>query len=180
MDPNASLEHEGSAGAPLAGASGFGAINCPLQVNPAWNAWSAVRGSPVMPLTKPTCPVEVKPALAGLPPSANGVELKQVAVAAQHGTVPLTSPLSYLQLKPNHGPAFHGWYCKCVVSLNLSSWSIRKTPVAGPMTGTPASCGRKKRAATLDITTSPVKPCQVGTFARIVKPGILDLVHMIG
>src|ERR1019366_3871915 len=81
-----------------------------------------------------------------------------VAVAARHGVAPATSPLSYLQLNPNHGPRFHGWYSRCVVWLNTSSWSIRNTPVAGGMIGSPATCGRKKRAATLDITTCAENP----------------------
>jgi hypothetical protein len=33
------------------------------------------------------------------------VENEQVAVAAKQGTKPLTSPLSYRQLNPSHGPA---------------------------------------------------------------------------
>jgi hypothetical protein len=49
-----------------------------------------------------------------------GVEEKQVAVAAEHGVAPATNPLSYRQLNDNHGPRFHGWYCRCVVSLNNS------------------------------------------------------------
>src|ERR1039458_1034867 len=57
------------------------------------------------------------------PPSAIGVAAKQVAVAAEHGAAPATSPLSYRQLNANHGPRFHGWYCRCVVWLNSSSWS---------------------------------------------------------
>ena len=40
----------------------------------------------------------------------------------------LTSPLSYRQLKPSHGPRLNGWYCTCVVWLNFSSWSMRNTP----------------------------------------------------
>src|ERR1017187_8334000 len=88
------------------------------------------------------------------PPSAIGVAAKQVAVAAEHGAAPATSPLSYRQLNANHGPRFHGWYCRCVVWLNSSSWSMRKTSFPTGMMGNPATCGRKKRAATPDITTN--------------------------
>ena len=42
------------------------------------------------------------------PPSAVEVENVQVAVVARHGVEPATSPLSYRQLKPNHGPRFQG------------------------------------------------------------------------
>src|ERR1039458_3395236 len=44
----------------------------------------------------------------------------------------------------------------------------------------PLTCGSKKRAATLDITTYAVKPCVVGTLARRANPGIFDLFHSIG
>src|SRR5215471_2347598 len=49
------------------------------QKSPAWNCWSGV--SP-----------EIS---TGLTPSPNGAD-------------PATSPLSYLQLKPTHGPRCHG------------------------------------------------------------------------
>ena len=55
------------------------------------------------------------------PPSATGVEAKQVAVAAEHGTAPATSPLSNRQLNAIQGPRFQGWYCRCVVELKSSS-----------------------------------------------------------
>src|SRR5579864_2625514 len=109
---------------------------------------------------KPTWPCGsgvVVPGMKPPPPSAGEVEAKHVAVGAEHGIDPATRPLSYLQLKPTHGPVFHGWYWKCVVWLNFSSWSMRKTAGAGK-NGTPPTCGGKKRAATLDITTSAVNP----------------------
>jgi hypothetical protein len=42
------------------------------------------------------------------PPSAVEVENVHVAVGARHGVEPATNPLSYRQLKPNHGPRFQG------------------------------------------------------------------------
>ena len=42
------------------------------------------------------------------------------------------------------------------------------------------TCGPKKRAATLDITTNAVKPWKFGTLARMANPGILELSHSIG
>src|ERR1019366_119154 len=99
--------------------------------------------------------------------SAIGVAAKQVAGAAEHGAAPATSPLSYRQLNANHGPRFHGWYCRCVVWLNSSSWSMRKTSFPTGMMGNPATCGRKKRAATPDITTNAVSPWKSGTLTRI-------------
>ena len=44
----------------------------------------------------------------------------------------------------------------------------------------PATCGAKKRAATLDITVYAVKPCVFGTLKRSANPGILDLAHSTG
>ena len=44
----------------------------------------------------------------------------------------------------------------------------------------PLTCGSKKRAATLDITTYAVKPCVFGTLARSAYPGIFDLAHSMG
>src|ERR1017187_3801527 len=55
-----------------------------------------------------------------------------------------------------------------------------------PATGTPGvapiplTCGLKNLAATLDITTSAVKPWISGTFARMAYPGILEPCHSIG
>src|SRR5580692_6953098 len=90
------------------------------------------------------------------PPAATGVAAAHVAVAAKHGSAPATKPLSYLQLNPSQGPRFHGWYCKCVVWLKISSWSIRKTLFPTGLMGIPATCGRKKRAATPDMDTRAV------------------------
>ena len=56
------------------------------------------------------------------------VHLDRCAVIGRRGHDPATSPLSYRQLKPTHGPRRQGWYCRCVVWLNFSSWSMRKTP----------------------------------------------------
>src|ERR1039457_2160747 len=114
------------------------------------------------------------------PPSAIGVAAKQVAVAAEHGAAPATSPLSYRQLNANHGPRFHGWYCTCVVWLNSSSWSMRKTSFPTGMMGSPATCGRKNRAATPDITTNALSPWKSGMLTRPAYPGVLDLLHSIG
>src|SRR5439155_25381621 len=50
---------------------------------PAWNSWS------------------------GLSPLA----ARSTGPPSETGTAPATSPLSYRQLKPTHGPVFHGWYC---------------------------------------------------------------------
>src|ERR1019366_2382343 len=120
---------------------------------PDGNSWSALKAKPLTLFTKATWPL----GMFAPPPSAIGVEPKHVAVGAEHGIDPATSPLSYLQLKPSHGPFFHGWYWKCVVWLYFSSWSMRKTAGAGK-NGVPATCGGKKRAATLDMTTSAVNP----------------------
>src|SRR5579863_342444 len=97
VDPNAFAAHVASAG-PV----GLGAAGSPLQVSPDWNSWSAVNGNPVALFTSATSP----PATFAPPPSATGVEAKHVGVGAEHGTAPATSPLSYLQLNPNHGPVF--------------------------------------------------------------------------
>src|SRR5271165_499356 len=67
------------------------------------------------------------------------------------------------------------------VILKTSSWSIRKTPVgAEGVAPAPATCGRKNRAATLDITTSALKPWLTGMLARRANPGIFELCHSMG
>src|ERR1700733_11395753 len=71
-------------------ALGGGACTEP-QNNPAWNCWSGLS-----PETSTTVSLPLGP-LAQLPPA--------------HGAGPATRPLSYLQLKPSHGPRFQGWYC---------------------------------------------------------------------
>ena len=132
-------------------------VGCaPPQNIPAWNSWSAV-----------------SPLRSTSPPS-------------ETGTAPATNPLSYRQLKPNHGPFFHGWYCKWVVWLNFSSWSIRNGVISLPVVvpgGTapaPPSCGLKNRAATLEKTKRAENPWMFGTLMRPATPGILELCHSIG
>ena len=44
----------------------------------------------------------------------------------------------------------------------------------------PLTCGLKKRAATLDMTTNAVKPWKFGTLARMAYPGIFELAHSMG
>src|SRR6266478_862815 len=123
------------------------------QNSPACNCWSAV--SPV---------------------KSTGV-----VVSVAKGTAPATNPLSYRQLNPTHGAFFQGWYCKCVVWLNFSSWSMRKgVPLCPTVTPRPLVCGGKNRAATLDITTSAVNPWNSGTLTRMAYPGILELCHPTG
>src|ERR1039458_3118777 len=102
--------------------------------------------------------------------------------APKHGMAPATSPLSYRQLKPTHGPRFQGWYCKWVVWLNLSSWSMRNGSPAAVDTVAPAPpiWGWKKRAATLEKTMSAEKPWISGTLTRPAYPGILELCHSMG
>ena len=108
-------------------------------------------------------------------------QIHRRCVLAAKGMDAATRPLSYLQLKPIQGPAFEGWYCRCVVWLNLSSWSIRKGKPLGPtVVPRPLVCGGKNRAATLDITTSAVNPWRSGTLMRIAYPGILELCQPIG
>src|SRR5260370_28326684 len=89
------------------------------------------------------------------PPAEAGVAAAHVAVAAKHGSAPATKPLSYLQLNAIHGKRFAGWYCRCVVWLKSSSWSMRNTLFPTGMIGIPATCGRNKRAATPDILNNP-------------------------
>ena len=97
------------------------------------------------------------------------------------GTGPATRPLSYRQLKPSHGPCFQGWYCRWVVWLNFSSWSMRKTPPgADGVAPAPAICGVKNRAATLEKTMNAVKPWKFARLTRPATPGIFDLSHSIG
>src|SRR5437868_2777904 len=127
--------------------------NTPPQCSPACICWSAV--SPVR---------------------STGV----VGSEAK-GTAPATMPLSYRQLNPIHGPVFRGWYCRCVVWLNFSSWSMRKTPEgAEGVAPAPLTCGRKKRAETVEKTICAENPCRFGTLTRPANPGILDLSHAIG
>src|SRR5208337_1810252 len=57
---------------------------------------------------------------------------------------------------------------------------MRNTSLPPGAAPTPATCGPKKRAATLDITTNAVRPCVFGTLARIAYPGIFDLAHSTG
>src|SRR5208337_892227 len=104
-----------------------------------------------------------------------------VVVSVANGTEPATRPLSYRQLKPTQGAFFLGWYCRCVVWLNFSSWSIRKgSPLCPTVTPRPLVWGGKKRAATLDITTSAENPWKSGTLTRMAYPGILELCHPTG
>src|ERR1700722_18871552 len=104
------------------------------------------------------------------------------AIVPKHGVAPATSPLSYRQLKPIHGPRFQGWYWSCVVWLNLSSWSMRKGSTAAVTTVEPVPPIRrwKKHADTLEKTISAEKPCTSGTLTRPAYPGILELCHSIG
>src|SRR5215469_13084457 len=98
-----------------------------------------------------------------------------------HGTGPATMPLSNLQLKPSHGPLLHGWYCKWVVWLKCSSWSMRKTPPgAEGVAPAPPTCGAKNRAATLEKTTKAENPWRFGTLTRPANPGIFERSHSIG
>jgi hypothetical protein len=46
--------------------------------------------------------------ILAIPPSAIGVAAEQVAVGAEHGDAPATSPLSYRQLNAIHGPRLKG------------------------------------------------------------------------
>src|SRR5271170_1176140 len=105
-----------------------------------------------------------------------------LAFSPKHGVAPATSPLSYRQLKPTQGARFQGWYCTWVVSLNFSSWSMRNGSPAAVATVAPAPpiCGWKKRAATLEKTTSAEKPWISGTLTRPAYPGIFELCHSIG
>src|SRR5579863_75558 len=57
---------------------------------------------------------------------------------------------------------------------------MRNTSLPTGMMGNPATCGREKRAATLDITTYAVNPWTSGTLRRIAYPGILELAHSMG
>src|SRR5450631_1907947 len=117
------------------------------QNSPAWNCWSGLMIEASTSVSLPAGP------LAQLPPA--------------HGTGPATRPLSYLQLKPSHGPRFQGWYCRWVVMLNFSSWSMRKTPLgANGAAPAPPICGVKKRADTLEKTMSAENPCRLGTLTR--------------
>src|SRR5919201_5923737 len=58
------------------------------QKRPAWNCWLGLITDASTTVSLPSGP------LLQLPPA--------------QGTAPATSPLSYLQLKPNHGPSFQG------------------------------------------------------------------------
>src|SRR5262249_20113925 len=81
----------------------------------------------------------------------------------------------------SHGPRFPNWYCRCVVSLNLSSWSMRKgRPLWPTVTPKPPICGGKKRADTLENTNCAVRPWKLGTLTRPANPGILELCHSMG
>src|SRR5260370_36375352 len=109
------------------------------------------------------------------PPAAKGVAAAHVAVAAKHGCAPATKPLLYLQLNAIHGKRFAGWYCRCVVWLKSSSWSMRKTLLPTGMVGIPATCGREKRAATPDINTHAVKTWEFRKLRRNADSGRLIL-----
>src|ERR1035441_10940389 len=51
------------------------------------------------------------------------------------------------------------------------------SPLCPTVVPRPLVCGGKKRAATLDITTSAESPWKSGTLTRIAYPGILELCH---
>src|SRR5580704_11207170 len=57
---------------------------------------------------------------------------------------------------------------------------MRNTSFPTGMIGNPATCGRKKRAATPDIDTNAESPWNSGMLTRIAYPGILELLHSIG
>ena len=50
-------------------------------------------------------------------------------------------------------------------------------PGAAPI---PLTCGVKKRAATLDMTTNADRPWKFGMLPRMAYPGIFELSHSIG
>ncbi len=119
----------------------------------------------------------------GTPPiTTDPGQLLYGVLSPKHGDAPATSPLSYRQLNPTHGPCFQNWYCKCVAWLNFSSWSMRKGSPAPVATVAPAPpiCGWKNRAATLEKTMSAEKPWISGTLTRPAYPGIFELCHSIG
>src|SRR5260221_3211538 len=99
-----------------------------------------------MPLTKATW-FGPRLGLVFDPPAAAGVAAAHVAVAAKHGSAPATKPLSYLQLNAIHGKRFAGWYCRCVVWLKSSSWSMRNTLFPTGMIGIPPPIVRQKSPA---------------------------------
>src|SRR5271156_5561013 len=85
-----------------AGFAALGGAACtPLQVKPAANSWSALKGTlPTFDATRATVP------LAGVVPRLPGQALN--ASTPKHGVAPATSPLSYRQLKATHGYFFQG------------------------------------------------------------------------
>src|SRR5580700_5051133 len=147
--------------AQLKGRGAVGVARTPPQVNPASGSSSAESGiSPTLAAPLLTNPPPGTPVIGIVP----GQSL--AAFVPKHGVAPATSPLSYRQLKPIHGPRFQGWYWRCVVWLNFSSWSMRKgSPAAGAtVEPAPPIWGWKKRAATLEKTISAEKPCTSGTL----------------
>src|ERR1019366_7209962 len=158
----------------LKGRGAVGVARTPLQVNPASDSWSAESG--------------ISPTLAApmltlfTPPRTTDPGQLLNESAPKHGMAPATSPLSYRQLKPTHGPRFQGWYCKWVVWLNFSSWSMRNgsPPAVATVAPAPPIWGWKKRAATLEKTISAEKPWMSGTLTRPAYPGILELCHSMG
>ena len=57
---------------------------------------------------------------------------------------------------------------------------MRNTVLPPGVAPIPATCGVKKRAATLDNTTNAENPWKFGTLARIAYPGIFELFHSTG
>src|SRR5579863_3965408 len=88
-------------GMPAGFAAVGGAARTPLQVKPASNSWSALKGTlPTFDATSETEPV------AGSVPILPGQVLNDST--PKHGVAPATSPLSYRQLKATHGYFFRG------------------------------------------------------------------------
>src|ERR1700675_3798857 len=85
-----------------AGFAALGGVACtPLQVKPASNSWSALKGTlPTFEATRETEP------FAGVVPRLPGQVLNDST--PKQGVAPATSPLSYRQLKPTQGSFFEG------------------------------------------------------------------------
>src|ERR1019366_4761622 len=103
-----------------------------------------------------------------------------VVVFAANGTWPATKPESKRQLKLAHMPSFLCWYCRFVVWLNFSSWSMRNGAPELFVAPRPPICAGKNRAETDDITLNALNPWRLGTEVRMAKPVIFELCHSIG